>query len=318
MKPLLSVIIPTYNPNRERLNRTIEALKKQNLDYNQWELILVDNHTPDINYLSSFDLSWHPQSKLITEERLGLTWARIAGIESSSGEYIVFVDDDNVLDRDYLQYAIDILEHNPNLGSIGGKSIPEFEVTPEPWFDRVNLRLGCRDLGNETQVYTYQSHTDSPKEYPKFAPIGAGMVLRRAAINIYVQKILSSQQNLISDRKGKNLSSGGDCDINLTLIDAGWSVGYFPQLKLTHLISANRLTKNYLGRLNRALMRSWVQILDRHGIRPWSKIPRWTVILRQIKAFFRDRPWQDPAAYIRWQGSCGMFEGQADLPFDIR
>ena len=85
---------------------------------------------------------------------------------------------------------------------------------------------------------------------------------------------------------------GGDCDINLTLLDEGWGVGYFPQLKLTHLIPAGRLTKDYLARLNRGISCSWVQVLDMHEIRPWSKISQWTVFPRKVRAFFNYQPWK--------------------------
>ena len=39
-------------------------------------------------------------------ERLGLTPARLRGIRESRGELLVFVDDDNVLERDYLEVAL--------------------------------------------------------------------------------------------------------------------------------------------------------------------------------------------------------------------
>ncbi|MDJ0531154.1 MAG: glycosyltransferase [Xenococcaceae cyanobacterium MO_207.B15] len=312
MKPLLSVIIPTHNPNRERLNRVLEALKEQDLECKNWELILVDNNSSNISYLPSFDLTWHPQGKLITEENLGLTWARIAGIQASIGDYLVFVDDDNILDRDYLREVIEIFQHNSKLGGIGGKSLPEFEVQPESWVEQFWTCLALRDLGEESLIYSYPQATT--KQHPKFAPIGAGMALRKVAAKHYLNCILHNPERLALDRTGSSLRSGGDCDINLTILEGGWEVGYFPQLKLTHLMPSSRLTKKYLAKINRASFRSWIQVLNLHGIRPWQKIPRWTVWLRKIKAFCLYQPWQNSIAYIRWQGACGMFEGQADLP----
>jgi hypothetical protein len=142
--------------------------------------------------------------------------------------------------------------------------------------------------------------------------VGAGMALRRGAAIAYLES-LQTQERVILDRTGTNLSSGGDCDINLTILEAGWSVGYFPQLKLDHLIPAGRLTQDYLGRLNQSVMRSWVQVLDAHDIRPWTKIPAWTLPLRNLRSFLRCQAWRDPAAYIRWQGTCGLFLGRAQL-----
>ena len=313
MNPLISVIIPTHNPNLTRLQRTLEGLRSQSLPYSNWHLLIVDNASSNPDFFANLDISWHPHTQIIREERLGLTRARIAGIQASQGKYLVFVDDDNVLCPHYLQDTIEIFNNYPNLGAIGGKSLPEFEVDPEPWVKQFWGCLALRDLGEDIQIYAYDQEPNSEKLHPGFAPIGAGMALQQKAAQFYVNSILNDNLRLGLDRTGKSLQSGGDCDINLTLLDAGWAVGYFPQLQLTHLISINRLTKNYLARLNYSSSRSWVQVLDAHNIRPWGKITSWTVHLRKAKAFVSCQPWKSPANYVEWQGACGLFEGLAML-----
>ncbi|MEA5566118.1 glycosyltransferase [Anabaena sp. UHCC 0399] len=309
MNTLISVIIPTHNPNLTRLQRTLDGLRSQSLSYSDWCLIIVDNASSNPDLFANLDISWHPNTKIIREERLGLTRARLAGIQANECDYLIFVDDDNVLCPNYLQDTIKIFHTYPSLGAIGGKSLPEFEVEPESWVKQFWGCLALRDLGDDIQIYAYEKESHSQKQHPIFAPIGAGMVLRRQAAEFYVQSILNDNARLALDRTGKSLQSGGDCDINLTLLDGGWAVGYFPQLQLTHLISANRLTKNYLARLNYSSSRSWVQVLDAHNIRPWNKIPAWSVVPRKVKAFINYKALIHPANYVRWQGMCGMFEG---------
>lgn len=313
MNPLISVIIPTHNPNQTRLQRTLCALKEQTLEQQSWELIVIDNLTSDPKYIHSFDFSWHTSTRIIREECLGLTRARLAGIQNSLGNYLVFVDDDNVLYPNYLQSVIDIFQSHPQLGAIGGKSLPEFEVLPEPWVKDFWVCLALRDLGEEVQVYSYKDESIASKKHPVFAPIGAGMALRYQAAKDYVNSLVQGSLRLSLDRTGHNLQSGGDCDINLTLLDAGWGVGYFPELQLTHLISANRLTKDYLARLNYASSRSWIQVLNEHNICPWKKISHLTIIPRKMKAFLSYQAWKSPTAFINWQGACGTFEGLAML-----
>lgn len=310
MNILLSLIICTHNPRSEYLDIVLTSLKSQTLPQSQWELILIDNASDKILALE-IDLSWHPSSRHVREEKLGLTNARLRAFREATADILVFVDDDNILDSDYLKNTVEILEQHPNLGAIGGKSLPEFEVQPESWFAEISAPLGLRDLGNEVKVAYWDKEIS--RNYPAFAPIGAGLVIRKSAAEIYAQRITNDNVRLALGRTGKQLTSGEDNDIVLTLLDGGYGVGYFPQLQLTHLIPAGRLTKEYLARLNRASSRSWVQVLDVHGIRLWKKIPRWTVILRKIKAFFCYKPWTSPAAYIYWQGACGKLEGQADL-----
>lgn len=313
MKPLISVIIPTHNPNICRFQRTLEGLRSQSLPYADWQLVIIDNASTYKEGFAVCDWYWHPNAQVVYEGKLGLTRARIAGIRATQGQYLVFVDDDNVLNQAYLKHTVEIFQSHSELGAIGGKSLPEFEVEPEPWVKNFWTCLALRDLGVSIQIYAYGSKSNGKKQHPDFAPIGAGMALRRSAAEFYTSSILADQARLALDRTGKSLQSGGDCDINLTILESGWAVGYFPQLQLTHLISANRLTKEYLARLNHASSRSWVQVLDVHDIHIWPKIPRWSVLPRQVRAFFLYQPWKDPASYIRWQGACGLFEGQAEL-----
>jgi glycosyltransferase involved in cell wall biosynthesis len=309
MKPLISVIIPTHNPNPIRLARTLEGLRSQSLEYDHWQLVVIDNASTNLEAFSICDLSWHPQAQIVREEQIGLTRARIAGIQATQGKFLVFVDDDNVLGANYLKDTLEIFHKYPALGAIGGKSLPEFETEPEAWVKPFWGCLALRDLGETEQICLYDLKAGEQKHYPVFAPIGAGMALQRPAAESYVQTILNNPLRLSLDRTGQSLQSGGDCDINLTLLNAGWGVGYFPHLHLTHLISANRLTKAYLARLNRSIACSWVQVLDAHQIRPWQKIPRWTVLPRQLKAWLNYQPWKSPINYIQWQGACGLYEG---------
>src|SRR5215216_3255811 len=100
--PELSVIICTHNPRREYLERALAGLAAQTLPRDQWELVLVDNASnPPLE--PWFDVSREPKPRLIQETQLGLTHARLRGVRESSGEIIVFVDDDNVLAPDYLE-----------------------------------------------------------------------------------------------------------------------------------------------------------------------------------------------------------------------
>ena len=96
----------------------------------------------------------------------------------------------------------------------------------------------------------------------------------------------------------------------MSALKSGWDTGYFPQLKLTHLIPASRLEPAYLGRLNRGIQKSWMQMLSLHGANPWPTLSAAGAALRQAKAWFTYQAWSSPAASIRWQGACGHFEGR--------
>jgi GT2 family glycosyltransferase len=206
----------------------------------EWELLLIDNASQTV-LASEIDLSWHSNARHVREETLGLTAARLCGIREANNDILVFVDDDNVLDIDYLKNTLEILEKNPKLGAIGGKSLPEFEIEPEAWVEQFSGCLALRDHGDEPKIYFRQNPIDiSANDYPEIAPIGAGLVIQKEIAKAYAKLVSQDKSRLALGRTGKKLVSGEDNDIVLTLLEAGWGVGYFPQLQLTHLISVGR------------------------------------------------------------------------------
>ncbi|AYL97255.1 glycosyltransferase [Mucilaginibacter celer] len=302
----VSVIISTYNPDEKRLAQTLDGLKNQSLAKHEWDLIIIDNNSTN-NFHTQLDLSWHPFAQIITETRQGLTYARLRGFNEAVTGIIVMVDDDNVLHTDYLEQVVSIFDQHHQLAAIGGKSLPLFETEPPAWLPEFHHNLALRDPGNDVIIEGWDN------KYPDAAPIGAGMGIRYKALKPYIDKIASGKST-IGDRTGSSLSSGGDNDIVLEILKSGWQVGYFPQLQLKHIIPANRMEVAYLARLAHNTNKSWVQLLHHHGINPWQQIKPAGVMPRKIKAWFSYKAWQSKAAYIKWQGACGMFEGLAALP----
>jgi len=102
--PALSAIICSPNPRPDYLRRCFDALKDQTFPRDGWELVVVGSRS-DESVAARVDLSWHPAPRIVREEKLGLTPARLRGIRESRGETLIFVDDDNVLDPNFLEPA---------------------------------------------------------------------------------------------------------------------------------------------------------------------------------------------------------------------
>ncbi len=305
----LSVLIPTHNPHAGRLERALAGLRVQSLPADRWEIVLIDNASvPPVDAGTLAPLV-PPNFRVVCEPVAGLTHARKRGFAESDGEIAVLVDDDNVLAPDYLATVLRLFAANPRLGALGGKSIPEFATPPPVWAEEFFPLLALRDLGPAPLVSSGLRPVGAVRnEYPVFAPIGAGMALRRQAVQSW---LAGDPGRELPDRRGGDLTSGGDNDIVLTLMAHGWEAGYSPELSLVHLIPSGRIERDYLARLNRGIARSWIQVLAKHDACPWPGIPGWTVPVRKLKAWFAHRAWAGPAEYIRWQGACGHFEGQA-------
>jgi glycosyltransferase involved in cell wall biosynthesis len=304
---ILTVIIPTHNPDAGRLARTLAGLRAQTLPVSQWETLLVDNASTQFPDEAFFTRSAPSNFSIVKELALGLSAARKRGFSAARGDFAVLVDDDNVLAPDYLARVLAVFSAHPRVGAAGGKSLPEFASEPAAWAREFFPLLALRDLG-ENEIVSQGLHPSntSRNEYPPFAPIGAGMALRREAWSAWLNRPV----NALSDRRGGELSSAGDNDIVLCVLKAGWEVGYFPQLTLTHLIPAARLETEYFARLNRGIQKSWMQVLALHEATPWPPLTRIGAQLRKLKAWFVHRPWSSPAARIRWCGACGHFDGR--------
>lgn len=240
MKPILSVIVCSHNPSAEYLSRVFDALKNQTLSVADWELILVDNlSSPPLE--SVYNLNWHPQARIIKEKILGVTHARLTGIGEGIGDFGVFVDDDNILDKRYLEKCVSLAESWPQLGAWSGRVVPEFEVEP-PAFLRSHLwRICIRDIKQDSWGNTGEFAT---------IPWGAGMCTRMSILKKYLEKSIKISTIIGFSRKGGDfLASGEDVDIAMTAIDMGYGVGVFSDLELTHLIPERRITTEYFLKL---------------------------------------------------------------------
>src|SRR5215471_17206377 len=95
-QPELTVILCSHNPRADYLARVMVGLTRQSLARERWELLVIDNASdPPIS--AGIDLSWHPLARIVREEALGLTQARLRGYREAGAGVLVFVDDDNVL-----------------------------------------------------------------------------------------------------------------------------------------------------------------------------------------------------------------------------
>ena len=253
----ISVIICTHNPREEYLQHTLEGLKQQSLPVTDWELLLIDNDSD--NALSGdVDISWHPQGRHVREEELGLTPARLRGIKESKADLLVFVDDDNVLNADYLEEALEIAGKHPFIGVYGGSSIGLYEKRPPEWAEIMLSDLAIRDV-------TEDSWACLPGTKALVcAPCGAGMVIRKAIAEHYAELLEENSMRAAMDRKGSSLSSAGDSDMALTACKMGYAIGTFFNLSLNHLIPEQRLERDYLIRLAEGQSFSYVILTYLH------------------------------------------------------
>jgi len=240
---MISAIICTHNPRKQFLERAVTGLYNQSLPKSAWELLVIDNGSAE-PLSKQLDLAWHPNAKIIREEAVGLSNARVAGILESRGDLIVFIDDDNVLDSSYLETCLSIATDWPHLGIWGGSISAEFEHEPaahiRPHLSKLALREVVRPLWSNVRTCI------------EAEPWGAGLCVRKAAAVAYCEHFRTTKLRIL-DRARTALLSGGDTELCYVVCSMGLGMGLFPQLKLLHIIPTHRLKDDYIVRISHGL-----------------------------------------------------------------
>ena len=235
-----SVIICAHNPRSDYFARVLDSLRSQTLPLNKWELLIIDNASK-VPLARHWHISWHPMVRHIMESEIGIAAARRRGIREACADLIVFVDDDNVLDKTYLTQAVGIGRDWPSLGVWGSGSIEaDFEVKPSESVIKFLPYLALRE--------TASPQWSNVASCWQAMPWGAGLCVRTAVAVAYCESCERSSIQ-ISGRLGSSPLSGEDKEIALTCCAQGSGFGIFPDLKLMHLIPKYRISDDYIVRL---------------------------------------------------------------------
>lgn len=231
---LASVIVPTYNRS-EKIVLVLEALNKQSLPLDKYEVLVVDNNSQD-NTKATIQrcIQRYPglNIRYLFEKKQGLNFARNLGVQQAQADVLVFLDDDAIPETDWLQ-ALLITYGDPRIGCVGGKITPDFPK---------NTRLP-RWLSPIFKGYFsgFDPGVNRNKELTEndYFPYGANISFKKEAI------ISAGFFNPKLDRCGGNLIAGGETEMCLKIHRMGWKIFYNPHAAVHHLISPNRITRKY-------------------------------------------------------------------------
>lgn len=237
---LFTLLICTYN-RASLLRRCLEAIAALSVSAGvSWEVLVVDNASTDDTaaVVKAFEQRWPGLAvRYLREERPGVAYARKTGIAAAAGEWVVYVDDDCILERDWLDEAARFVETHPDVGAFGGRNVLEWEYSPDDLSLAYGESLARQDWGDEPK---------SVAATGKHCFCGAGLALRRDALLAtgYLEK------GQLRGRHPGSLAAGEDTEVQLVLRNAGWQICYVPTLRLRHWIPAQRMTLKYLKPLH--------------------------------------------------------------------
>lgn len=255
----ISVIICTWN-RASQLETTLQSLSRMNIpDDVSWELLVVNNNSTDRTPQVLEEYASRLPLRALFEPTPGKSNALNHAIREARGQYLLFTDDDVVINEQWLASYAAAFEDHPEGGFFGGPAVPEFEGEPpawlEQWWPQVPQPFAARDLGAQPLVFT-----------EKIVPYGLNMAVRS---DIHGQYFYDPAMG----PNPHNAVRGEETALIRRMIADGIKGWYVPGAGVRHLIPPERQTVAYL----REYFEGDGELRGRLYV---DRVSRWAVFLR--------------------------------------
>jgi len=203
------------------------------------ELMVVNNNSSDMTEEVVNSFSRNLPIRYLFEPEPGKSHACNCAVQHARGEYIIWTDDDVLVDQNWLaSYAAAFVQY-PDTVFFGGPIIPAFEGTPPDWLTKILPQIpsafGKRDLGSESFTFTSKA----------LLPWGANYaVLTREQLRHPFDPCLGPRgsKRIVSEEIA--MLSG--------MLDAGLSGRWIPAARVRHYIPKALQTTDFLRKFFRA------------------------------------------------------------------
>lgn len=225
-EPPATVVVPTCR-RPARLRRCLESLLAS--DYGPFDVVVVENRPGDdaTARMLTRHFAGERRIRYVEEPRRGSSNARNAGLRAASGGIIAFVDDDVVVDRDWLRSAVMPFISAPDVGCVTGLILPLRLDTPQQILLEQFAALGKGFRSVRFAV------SDPPSGNPLF-PYTAGRV--GSGANMVVKAELARRLDGFDPRLGGGtLARGGEeLDLFIRILQSGAVIVYEPAAIVWH------------------------------------------------------------------------------------
>ena len=240
---MISIIICTYN--REKYIRPLlESIAKNDYPTTDYEIVLVDNNCTDNTHgvCEQFAAAHKEVAfRYVIEPEQGLSAARNKGIKESKGDIIIYIDDDALVDSDYIRIYAEHFAVHPDTMAAGGPIEPLYETQEPSWMSPYTKAL----------LTAWMNYGDQVREYPNGRYPGGGNAAYRKEVFGKVGLF-----NTELGRKGNLLLASEEKDIFDKMKALGMKVLYLPTPVLHHSIPQAKLEEDYFNRLTLQIGRS--------------------------------------------------------------
>ncbi len=275
----LSIAICTWN-RAQLLSKTLGEIERLFIPADtKWEVIVVDNSsTDDTKKIIEEYRSRLPLVGLF-EAKQGHSHARNCAIDNAKGDYIIWTDDDVLVDSNWLNAYANAIKSNLDVDFFGGPVEPWFEHHPPKWIvDNIELLQGPFAIRHD-------SATDTPISNSNL-PFGANMAFRS-------QVLRQNRFDTRLGRKGAGMLSGDETTLMRQLMKQGCTGCWVRGAQVRHFIPSKRLTERYVYSFSRGIAEGNVLIALERGPFPRWSIKQWLVenSVRMINYPSRNRRW---------------------------
>lgn len=228
----LTVAICTWNRSR-LLGQTLEQFRLLRVPPDvEWELLVIDNNSTDDTRQVVERFADELPLRYIFEPRTGKSYAANTAIENAKGDYIVWTDDDVLVDRDWIAEYAAAFRDWPDAGYFGGAIRPWFEGSPPDWLQRT-----ISVIGGAYAVLPVPDDAGPIGMHP--LPFGANWATKRSLHERF------PFDPALGPRPGaKRL--GEETELMRRLDAAGITGRWVPRARVRHFIPRNRQSLEYL------------------------------------------------------------------------
>jgi glycosyltransferase involved in cell wall biosynthesis len=228
----ISVILCTYNRS-QKLARALDSIARSQVAASvQWEVLVVDNNSKD-DTRSVADIYCRRDSKHFRytfEAQQGKSFALNRGVQECSGDILAFVDDDIVVEPDWLSELTKPLAEPRWIGTGGRVHLPD-GFTPPQW-------MATEGNASLISILAEFDQGTSPHELT-IPPIGNNMAFRKEAFERF-----GSFRTDLGPTPGSQIRHE-DTEFGTRVMKGGGRILYVPSAIVRHDVEEERLRKEY-------------------------------------------------------------------------
>jgi glycosyltransferase involved in cell wall biosynthesis len=266
----IAVAICTWN-RAELLRQTLESLTHLTVpEWVQWSVLVVNNNSTDNTDAVAREFRSRLPLSIVLESRPGLPIARNTALDRATGDLVIYIDDDVLIDPQWLRHFAEAARRHPDAVAFGGPIEPWFPEMPDPLLAEAfpNLKNGFCGLDHGPEEIVLEMSQEI---------FGANMAFSKSAMG---EHRFDPQVG----HAGKLMMLGDETILLRKLQGQGKQVIWVPGMRLKHYVDPKRMRLPYLLTYYGGVGRGHARVYggtngskNEREAATWKGVPRWVI-----------------------------------------